>query len=95
MHDVFFYQNGVLNASSLTAPENDDFDLVLAWQKLAVAHKVKLEVCFSAALRRGIVGKNEAKRYQLSTSNLAKHFEQVGLGTLAEAILIQDRVIQF
>ena len=28
---VFFYQDGVSNASSLTVPANDEFDLVAAW----------------------------------------------------------------
>lgn len=92
---VFFYQEGVTNGSSLVVPANDEFDLTAAWQKLASENDVKLETCVAAALRRGIVGDQEAKQHDLSASNLADNFEQIGLGSLAEALLTQDRVVQF
>lgn len=48
---VFFYREGVLNANQLTAPANDEFDLVRAWQQLALNHSIELNVCVAAALR--------------------------------------------
>ncbi len=95
LKSVFFYQDGVFNASKLTVPANDEFDLVKAWQSLAVKHQVRLETCVAAALRRGVIGQDEASQHQLPSSNLAEHFEQSGLGSLAEALLSQDRVVQF
>lgn len=95
LHSVFFYQDGVLNGTSLTAPANDEFDIVSAWQCLARDHNVKLETCVAAALRRGVVSNIEANMHHLATSNLATNFEQTGLGRLAEAMLTQDRVVQF
>ncbi|WP_394128606.1 sulfurtransferase complex subunit TusD [Vibrio hepatarius] len=92
---VFFYQDGVTNGSALTVPANDEFDLVKAWQELAHAHSVRLETCVAAALRRGIVSQDEANQHGLSQSNLAEGFHQAGLGSLAEAMLVQDRVVQF
>ncbi|CAH0524483.1 sulfurtransferase complex subunit TusD [Vibrio hippocampi] len=92
---VFFYQDGILNASSLTVPANDEFDLVRAWQKLAEEHNVKLETCVAASLRRGVVSSEEANQHQLTASNLAPGFELAGLGGLATALLTQDRVVQF
>ena len=92
---VFFYQDGVLNGSALTAPASDEFDLVAAWQTLAKTHNVELQTCVAAALRRGIVSEQEAEQNQLSASNLADGFEQAGLGGLAEVMLTADRVIQF
>ncbi|MDD1796357.1 sulfurtransferase complex subunit TusD [Enterovibrio sp. ZSDZ42] len=92
---VFFYQDGVSNASSLTVPANDEFDLVSAWQALAKTHQVELETCVAAALRRGQVGEDEAKLHGLSSSNMADGFSQAGLGSLSEALLTADRVIQF
>ncbi|PSV30518.1 sulfurtransferase complex subunit TusD [Photobacterium sp. GB-72] len=92
---VFFYQDGVLNGSALTAPASDEFDLVAAWQALAKMHNVELQTCVAAALRRGIVSEQEAEQNQLSAVNLADGFEQVGLGGLAEVLLTADRVIQF
>ncbi|MCG3865373.1 MULTISPECIES: sulfurtransferase complex subunit TusD [unclassified Photobacterium] len=92
---VFFYQDGVLNGSALTAPASDEFDLVAAWQALAKMHNVELQTCVAAALRRGIVSEQEAEQNQLPAANLADSFEQAGLGGLAEVMLIADRVIQF
>ena len=92
---VFFYQDGVNNGSALTVPANDEFDLVAAWQSLAQKHNVKLETCVAAALRRGIVSEAEQQLHQLPNNNLAQGFEQTGLGSLAESILTQDRVVQF
>lgn len=95
LSSVFFYQDGVLNGSSITVPANDEFDLVKAWQQLALEHNVKLETCVAAALRRGIISDSEAQQHQLATHNLADNFEQTGLGSLAEALLTQNRVVQF
>ncbi|NOH81876.1 sulfurtransferase complex subunit TusD [Vibrio sp. RE86] len=92
---VFFYQDGVTNGSALTVPANDEFDLVKAWQALSTEHDVRLETCVAAALRRGIISEGEASQHGLSQSNLAEGFEQAGLGSLAEAMLVQDRVVQF
>ena len=95
LKSVFFYQDGVSNGSALTVPANDEFDLAEAWQKLASQHEVRLETCVAAALRRGVVSEDEANQHQLENHNLADGFEQAGLGSLAEAMLTQDRVVQF
>ena len=92
---VFFYQDGVTNGSGLTAPANDEFDLTKAWQALATEHNVRLETCVAAALRRGVVSEAEANQHGLQQHNLADAFHQAGLGSLAEAMLTQDRVVQF
>ncbi|MEJ2764573.1 sulfurtransferase complex subunit TusD [Photobacterium sp. MCCC 1A19761] len=92
---IFFYRDGVYNGSALSAPASDEFDLVAAWQQLAAAHQIELQTCVAAALRRGIVGEQEAAQNQLPGQNLAAGFEQAGLGGLSEALLTADRVIQF
>ncbi len=92
---VFFYQDGVTNGSALCVPANDEFDLNNAWQVLADEHKVRLETCVAAALRRGIISEDEANQHGLTQNNLAQGFTQAGLGSLAEAMLTQDRVVQF
>ncbi|MDO6545436.1 sulfurtransferase complex subunit TusD [Photobacterium sanguinicancri] len=92
---IFFYQDGVYNGSVLTAPASDEFDLVSAWQALAKQHNIELQTCVAAALRRGIVGEQEATLNALPSQNLAEGFEQAGLGGLAESLLTADRVIQF
>ncbi len=92
---VFFYQEGVSNASRLVVPANDEFDLTAAWQQLAHQHGTRLESCVAAALRRGVIGADEAATHKRGEHNLADSFEQAGLGSLAEALLTQDRVVQF
>jgi tRNA 2-thiouridine synthesizing protein D len=92
---VFFYQDGVTNGSRLSVPANDEFDLAGAWQKLASDHQVRLEACVAASLRRGIVSREESELHELSAVNLADSFELAGLGSLAQALLTQDRVVQF
>ncbi|SJL85202.1 sulfurtransferase complex subunit TusD [Vibrio palustris] len=92
---VFFYQDGVLNGSALTVPANDEINIVERWQAFAKDNDIALETCVAAALRRGIVSSEEAKLHQLTSHNLASGFVQSGLGALAEAMLTQDRVVQF
>lgn len=92
---VFFYREGVLNANQLAAPANDEFDLVRAWQQFAREHAVVLNVCVAAALRRGVTDQHEAEQLNLAAANLQPGFTLSGLGALAEAALICDRMVQF
>lgn len=90
---VFFYREGVLNANQLISPASDEFDLVRAWVDLAQRHGVELNVCVAAALRRGVTDEQEAA--QLAAANLQPGFTLSGLGSLAEAALSNDRLVQF
>ena len=81
---VFFYHDGVNNASRLTEPPQDDRNIVNRWSKLAADHKVDLVVCVAAALRRGI--KDEV---------LAPGFRISGLGQLIESGIQSDRLVTF
>lgn len=92
---VFFYQQGTLNGNSLLTPAADEVNLVQAWAQLAQAHGFGLDVCVSAALRRGVVDSAEAERAQLSQYNLAAPFALTGLGQLAELSAACDRLVQF
>ncbi len=81
---VFFYHDGVNNASRLTEPPQDDRNIVARWSKLAEEHGVDLVVCVAAALRRGI-----------KEENLASGFRISGLGQLVEAGIQADRLVTF
>lgn len=81
---VFFYHDGVNNASRLTEPSQDDRNIVARWSQLAEEHGIDLVVCVAAALRRGI-----------KEENLAKGFRISGLGQLVEAGIQADRVVTF
>lgn len=81
---VFFYYDGVLNATRFSEPPTDDRNVVKNWQKLAEDHKVDLVVCVAAGLRRGIV-----------ENSLVPGFRISGLGQLIEAGIQADRLIAF
>lgn len=93
---IFFYQEGVFNANRFVAPASDEFDLVRAWHQLALEHHIILNVCISAALRRGVGSlQQEEVESGLSPHNLQNGFTLSGLTALSEALLTCDRVIQF
>ena len=84
IHRVFFYNDGVDNATRLTEPPQDDRNVVNRWSKLAQEHSLDLVVCVAAALRRGI--KDEI---------LAPGFRISGLGQLIESGIQADRMVVF
>lgn len=88
---VFFYQDGVQVANALQWCPDDQRDLKHEWQKLGI----RLAVCVSAALARGITDADNAQRHALQQHNLAQGFELVGLGELADAVQNCTRLIQF
>lgn len=92
---VFFYHDGVNNATRLTTPPQDDRNIVNRWSKLAEEHKLDLVVCVAAAQRRGIVDEGEAKRNGKDATNLAPGFRISGLGQLIEAGIQSDRTVVF
>ncbi len=92
---VFFYQDGVYNANALTLPANDEINLSLGWLALSQKHNVQLETCIAAALRRGVVSSVEQEQHQLNSENLRQGYQQAGLGSLAQALIMSDRVVQF
>lgn len=92
---VFFSGDGVLSASSLGVPPQDEVNLYQEWVKLQSEHHVELVVCISACLRRGMVNEMEAERYQLPAANLDDHFIVAGLGQLVDAAIESDRLVTF
>lgn len=88
---VFFYQDAVAAANTLQWVPDDQRKLTSEWQKLAI----RLPVCVSAALARGITDQENAQRHSIQQHNLAEGFELVGLGELADAVQSSQRLIQF
>jgi len=95
IYRVFFYQDGVHNASTLLQPPQDEEALLAHWVALSEEHGIDLVVCIAAALRRGIVDATEAERYEKAHHNLHPAFTLSGLGQLVEASIVADRVITF
>lgn len=92
---IFFSSDAVLTGSSLTIPPQDEINLSEAWSDLAKTGNTELILCISACLRRGIVDETEAERYQLAGNNLRPGFIISGLGQLAEAAIMNDRLVTF
>lgn len=92
---VFFYQDGVTNASYLHAPANDEDDLHQLWCELAIQQAMPLHTCIAAALRRGILDSISATEAGKDTCNVRAPFLLSGLGQLAEMLLTADRVVRF
>jgi len=92
---VFFYQDGVSQASDLSVPLADEYDAVSAWAKYSVDTGADLVVCVSAAERRGILGAEQAAEFEKANHNLHPAFKVEGLGVLHQACLASDRTVTF
>ncbi len=92
---VFFYHDGVNNATRLTVPPADDRNIVNRWAALAEEHKLDMVVCIAAAQRRGMMDENEAKRQGKDADNIHPAFRISGLGQLVEAGIQCDRLVTF
>jgi tRNA 2-thiouridine synthesizing protein D len=95
IYRVFFYNDGVNNATKLSSPPQDDRNITKEWSMLAKNHGIDLVVCVAAAQRRGILDKDEAKRNGKDADNLEEGFRISGLGQLVEAGIQSDRLITF
>lgn len=85
---VFFYQDAVEICKSSFDESSEELQLQGKWQSFAEQSKVELDICISAAQRRGI-GNSEP------ISNVANRFQIMGLGQLVEAMIESDRLVTF
>ena len=92
---LFFYQDGVYNASNSLVTPQDEPDLARQWRDFVSEHQLDAVVCIAAALRRGVLDTAEAQRYQRSAINVDAPWELSGLGQLHDAVQDADRLICF
>ncbi len=92
---VFFYGDGATHGSALLTPPQDENDVAAGWRDIASQQHVELVVCVAAALKRGILDEDTARREEKPGANLAAGFVISGLGQLAEAMLENDRLVSF
>ncbi|GMR01098.1 MAG: sulfurtransferase complex subunit TusD [Gammaproteobacteria bacterium] len=92
---VFFYHDGVNNATKLAVPPQDDRNVAQQWSNLSKENDLDMVVCIAAAQRRGIMDVDEAKRQGFEDDNLIEGFRISGLGQLIEAGVESDRLIVF
>lgn len=92
---LFFYQDGVHNASSNIVFPQDELDVAAAWRVLIERHQLDAVVCIAAALRRGVLDDNETQRYARPAANSQAPWVLSGLGQLHEAAQMADRLVCF
>lgn len=92
---VFFYGDGAYTANRLIWQTADVPSIPHAWCALAQEYNLKLPVCVSTALARGVSDKENAKRHGLTSENLLTPFYLVGLSELLLQITDDTTLIQF
>jgi tRNA 2-thiouridine synthesizing protein D len=92
---VFFYMDGVHNATGISSPPQNEQNIPADWAALISQHGIDAVVCIAAALRRGVIDKAESERYEKPAHNLSEPFGLSGLGQLVEAGIDSDRLITF
>jgi tRNA 2-thiouridine synthesizing protein D len=95
LYRLFFFGDGVHNASKLTVVAQDEINLQQQWSKLIEDHDIDSVICVSSALRRGVLDQTEADRHELGTASAYESSEIAGLGQLVDAALHSDRVVNF
>ena len=95
IHRIFFYQDGVHNASNLATPPQDEPNIPSRWAQFIEANNIDAVVCVAAALRRGVLDPAESTRHEKPASNTLESFSISGLGQLIEAGIESDRLITF
>ena len=92
---LFFYRDGVYSASySVVAPQ-DELDVAAQWRAFVEQNRLDGVVCIAAALRRGVLNAEEARRYGREAVSVGAPWELSGLGQLHEAAQLADRLVCF
>ena len=92
---LFFYQDGVYSASANVVAPQDELDIAAQWRAFVTEHQLDGVVCIAAALRRGVLNEEEARRYSRPAANLPAPWDLSGLGQLHDAVQSADRLICF
>jgi len=95
IYRLFFFGDGVHNASKLATVAQDEINLQQQWDAMIRNHKLDSVVCVTSAIRRGIVDSQESKRHNLDAVSMYASSEIAGLGQLVDATINSDRVVNF
>ncbi|GAA0852319.1 sulfurtransferase complex subunit TusD [Aliiglaciecola litoralis] len=96
INGVFFYQSGVTLANGYQTFLSDERDMHKLWSEFASQYDIPLQVCVTAANRRGLISEQDAaEQSEPNGFNLSPPFSSVGLGELMVLLEECDRSIQF
>jgi len=91
---IFLQQNAVYLASNNHIRQQHEFSIKQKWQNFLIDNKLTAHVCISAALKRGVIDKFHADKYDLPI-NIAANFKLTSLGYFLSSIKNSDRLISF
>ena len=92
---IFFYGEAANTGNALRWQTADRQSLTQLWTQLSEDYQLKLPICVSTALTRGVTDEENARRHKLEGANLAAGFELVGLGELAQQLSVAEKVVTF
>lgn len=92
---VFFYGDGAYTANRLMWQTADVPNIAAQWVWLAEQYGIRLPVCVSTALARGVTDQKNAERHKLEGDNLMTPFALVGLSELVLMIADDVQVLQY
>ncbi|MFK7863971.1 MAG: sulfurtransferase complex subunit TusD [Pseudohongiellaceae bacterium] len=95
IYRLFFFGDGVHNASRLTVVAQDETNWQQQWDSLIELQELDSVVCVSSAIKRGILDESESARYELDGISLRASSNISGLGQLVDATINSDRVVNF
>lgn len=95
IYRIFFFRDGIHNASTFSVSPQDENNISAAWQHFCGEQQLDAVICVSAAIKRGVLDAAESQRWQRSGANAAQQMSIGGLGLLTEAIIHSDRVVTF
>lgn len=95
IYRLFFFGDGVHNASRLTVVSQDETNWQQQWDTLIELQKLDSVVCVSSAIKRGVLDASESARYEFDAVSLAANSSISGLGQLIDATINSDRVVNF
>lgn len=92
---IFFYQEAVYHANALSIVPTDESDARSSFKALNKSHNTPLLLCVTAAEKRGVIDKEQAKLEALNHFNLDEAFTVAGLAEMAAIAAETDYVVQF
>ncbi len=95
VYRLFFFGDGVHNASQNTVVAQDEPNLQRQWNDLIQRHDIDSVICVSSALRRGVLNQTEAERHNIGSASAYASSEVAGLGQLIDATIHSDRMVNF
>lgn len=95
IYRVFFFRDGVHNLTRLAVVGQDERNLQAEWEQLIQKHDLDAIACVTSALKRGIIDREEAARYEKHADSLSGSVTIAGLGQFVDAVINSDRVVNF